>query len=185
MMNFLHEINRVLDQLIFSLIKPIFVMAGRALDAAILTPLDLLHVPQPIQIMVVASLTGLLSMLIRGQVGLEKHERLFRHSFAVRQKDQKHSMEAVSDDRAREIIQQVGDNDLDALYNNYLAKRFAENGMVYMLPVLMALLWMDKAFPASPGSTVLLFLVTYFLILFSLMLQGKKYASFLVNLFQR
>ena len=54
-----------------------------------------------------------------------------------------------------------------------------------MLPVLTVLLWVDKAFPAGPDSTVLLYLVTYFLVLFILAAQGRKYASFLVNHFQR
>jgi hypothetical protein len=184
-MTFMHAINKLLDQLYFALIEPLFVMAGWVLDAAILTPLDLLHVPQSVQVMAIAFLTGLLSLLLRGQVGLEKHERLFRRSFAVRKKDQQSCMQAVSDDKAREIIQQVGDDELDTLYNNYLARRFVENGVVYMLPVLTALLWMEKAFPAGLGSAVLLFLTTYFLILFIPALQGKKYASFIVNLFQR
>jgi hypothetical protein len=83
------------------------------------------------------------------------------------------------------MVQQVGDNDLDAMYNNYLAKRFTENGMVYMLPVLMALLWMDKAFPAGPDSTVLLYLATYFLTLFIMISQVKKHTSFIDTHFQR
>jgi hypothetical protein len=93
-------------------------------------------------------------------------------------------MEAVSDDKAREIIQQIGDNELDTLYNNYLARRFVENGMAYMLPVLTVLLWLEKDFPPGPGSTVPLYLATYFLTLFILMSQGKKFTSFRDNLFR-
>jgi len=184
-MTFMHTINKLLDQLCFGLIEPLFVLAGRVLDAAILTPLDVLHVPQPLQVMVIASLTGLLSLFLRGRVGLEKNECFFRRSFAVRKKEQQSCMETVSDDKAREIIQQIGDNDLDTLYNNYLARRFVENGMAYMLPVLTVLLWLEKAFPAGPGSTVPLYLATYFLTLFILMSQGKRLTSFRDNLFQR
>ena len=181
----MNAVNRLFDHLYFGLIEPLFVMAGRGLDAAILTPLDLLHVPQSLQVMVIASLTGLLSLYLRRLVGLEKHECFFRRSFAGRKNDQQNCTEAVYDDKAREIIQQVGDNELDALYNNYLARRFVENGIAYMLPVLTVLLWVEKAFPAGPDSTVLLYLATYFLVLFILAAQGRKYASFLVNHFQR
>jgi hypothetical protein len=177
-MTFLHAINRLLDQLFFGLIEPFFILAGRVLEAAILTPLDLLHVPQPVQVMVIASLTGLLSLYLRRKVGLEKHEHLFRHSFAGIKKDQQICMEAVSDDKAREIIQQIGDNELDALYNNYLARRFVENGMAYMLPVLTVLLWLERAFPAGTGSTLLLYMGTYFLtLLIDNLFQRSSFSS--------
>lgn len=170
----LSETNIVFDKIYFGLIEPVLIMAGRVLDAAILAPLDLLHAPQFLQVMVVAFLTGLLSLFLRRRVGLPRHERLFRQSFAARQKEQDQCMRAALDDKARGLIRQVGDSELDALYNDYLARRFVENGITYLLPLLTVCAWLEKHFSKDPGSTVLFFLAMYTLILILLMSKGQR-----------
>ena len=139
----LKTIASTLDFLYFELISPTFVFVARGLDMLLIQPLQFLQVPPVLQIMFIALLTGMLSMVIRRLVHVEEKEAAFKATF-TKKKDAQDDLKLISDWKSRETFAKTIDNDIDQDFNSYLAERFARHGMVYLLPIFLSLFWLEN-----------------------------------------
>ncbi len=184
----LNIISNVLNLLYFEIISPVFVFIAGALDTAVIQPLQFLHIPAVLQIMFIALLTGMLSMLIRHLLGAEQKDAAFKELFAVK-KEAQNDLKLISDWKSRETFAKSIDDDIDNDFNSYLAERFARHGMVYLLPIFLSLFWLENSplpngilyyFPENRFGLQgiypqFVFLLTYCLVLFTFFkIRGKK-----------
>jgi ABC-type transport system involved in cytochrome bd biosynthesis fused ATPase/permease subunit len=139
----LKTITKLLDFLYFEVISPVFIVIARGLDMLLIQPLQFLQVPTVLQVMVIAILTGLLSMTIRRLLRVEAKEAAFKATF-TQKKDAQDDLKLISDWKSRETFAKTIDNDIDQDFNSYLAERFARHGMVYLLPIFLSLFWLEN-----------------------------------------
>lgn len=180
--------NAVLGWLFTSLVSPFFSLLGRGLELLLLRPLDLIGLPVVVQVAVVGMLAGLLSLFLRRQLRVGEREDTFIAAFTAK-KERQQDFALLNDWKTRDLFFRVSDRDLDEDFNTYLAHRFALHGMVYLLPILFTLFWLDTVFspdelisrvgvaaamplpPNSYGMTgvpvALVFFIFYLLILFA------------------
>lgn len=137
------------DRIYFGMVSPLFSLIGRALEYAIITPLDLLGLPAGVQVMAAAGITALISLKLRQLLEVEARERAFRELFRAKKKKQE-NLALVSDWKSRDAFYRATDNEIDEDFNTYLAQRFARQGIVYLLPVFLALFWLTTVFAESP-----------------------------------
>ena len=183
----LKTISNLLDLLYFEVISPVFVFIARGLDMLLIHPLQLLQIPPVVQIMFVALLTGMLSMIIRHLLGVEKKEAAFKAVFTAK-KEAQDDLKLISDWKSRETFAKTIDNDIDNDFNSYLAERFARHGMVYLLPIFLSLFWLENS-PLPSGILFYLpenrfgiqgiypqfvFLLTYCMVLFTFFRLNRK-----------
>jgi len=145
---FLKTISTILDFLYLEVISPVFLLIAQGLDLLIIQPLQLLQIPAALQVMVIAMLTGALSMGIRQLLKVEEKERVFKESF-TRKKEAQDDLRLISDWKSRETYAKTIDDDIDQDFNSYLAERFARHGMVYLLPIFLSLFWLENAIEPS------------------------------------
>jgi ABC-type transport system involved in cytochrome bd biosynthesis fused ATPase/permease subunit len=141
-------ISNLLDFLYFEVISPCFVLVARGLDILLIQPLQFLHIPPVLQIMFIAFLTGMLSMVIRHFLHVEEKEAVFKATF-TKKKDAQDDLKLISDWKSRETFAKTIDDDIDQDFNSYLAERFARHGMVYLLPIFLSLFWLENALESS------------------------------------
>jgi uncharacterized membrane protein (DUF106 family) len=144
----LKTISSLLDFLYFEVISPAFVLVARGLDMLLIQPLQFLQVPPVLQIIIIALLTGMLSMVIRHLLRVEEKEAAFKAVF-TRKKEAQDDLRLISDWKSRETFARTIDNDIDQDFNSYLAERFARHGMVYLLPIFLSLFWLENALESS------------------------------------
>lgn len=175
------------DTLYLSFIYPLFSFLGQVLELLIIKPLNFLHLPVISQVMVVAFLTAILSLLLRHLLRVEEKERDFSSIFRAKKKKQQ-NIALISDWKSRDAFYRVTDNDIDEDFNTYIALRYASHGISYLLPIFMSLHWLGLVFPEetfllllpdnSYGiqgiSLPLVFLTTYFTILMGYFFVWKK-----------
>ena len=180
-------ISSLLDSLYFEVISPAFVLVAKGLDMLFIQPLQFLQVPPVLQIMFVAFLTGMLSMIIRHLIGVEKKEAAFKTIFTAK-KDAQDDLKLISDWKSRETFAKTIDDDIDQDFNSYLAERFARHGLVYLLPIFLSLFWLENALESSgilfslPKNRFgiegiypqFVFLLTYCLVLFTYFRLRRK-----------
>ncbi|NOX80848.1 MAG: hypothetical protein GXP57_07145 [Deltaproteobacteria bacterium] len=143
--------NAVLGWLFTSLVSPFFSLLGRGLELLLLRPLDLIGLPVAGQVAVVGLLAGLLSLFLRRLLRVGEHEDSFVAAFAAKKERQK-DFALLNDWKTRDLFFRVSDRDLDEDFNTYLAHRFALHGIVYLLPILFTLFWLDTVF--SPDELI-------------------------------
>ncbi len=144
-MQIMDMINAVLGWLFTSLVGPFFSLLGRGLELLLLRPLDLAGLPVAGQVAVVGVLAGLLSLFLRRRLRVGEHEDTFIAAFAAKKERQK-DFALLDDWKTRDLFFRVSDRDLDEDFNTYLAHRFALHGIVYLLPILFTLFWLDTVF---------------------------------------
>jgi len=140
----LTTISTLLDVLYFEVISPVFGYIARGLDMLVLQPLHFLHLPPVCRIMVIALLTGMLSMTLRNLLGVEKKEAAFKAVFTAKKQTQA-DLKLISDWKSRETFAKTIDQDIDHDFNNYLAERFIRHGIVYLLPIFLSLFWLENS----------------------------------------
>ncbi len=180
-------ISNLLDLLYFEVISPGFVLVARGLDILLIQPLQFLHIPPVVQIMFIAFLTGMLSMVIRHLLQVEEKEAVFKATF-TKKKAAQDDLKLISDWKSRETFAKTIDNDIDQDFNSYLAERFARHGLVYLLPIFLSLFWLENALESSgilfhvPENRFgiegiypqFVFLLTYCLVLFTYFRLRRK-----------
>ncbi len=149
----LDYIVHLFDLLFVRVVQPFFVFLGQVLEFLIIAPLLFLSVPVSLQVVAVAVLSGLFSMLLRRFLNVEKKELTFKHAFTKKREEQQ-NIKMLSDWKTRDVLYRTSDNEIDEKYNIYLAQRFARHGIVYLLPVFFALFWLENLF--SPETLTLL-----------------------------
>jgi membrane protein implicated in regulation of membrane protease activity len=148
----LKTISTLFDHLYIEFIGPLFTLLVQGLDAVILRPLQFVHLPAILQVIVVGILTALLSVWIRRRMKVDAKEAAFRAAFLA-QKAQQDDLKLISDWKSREAYAKVIDDDIDQDFNSYLAERFARYGLIYLLPIFLTLSWLQNAI--VPGGVLL------------------------------
>jgi uncharacterized membrane protein (DUF106 family) len=144
----LQTISTLLDLFYSKAVGPLFTLIGNGLDAVLLQPLQILHVPSPLQVVIIAILTGFLSIAIRSLMRVEEKDEAFRKKFA-QGRESREELSLISDWKSRETFARVIDQDIDQDFNTYLAERFARHGIIYLLPIFLVLFWLQKALGSS------------------------------------
>jgi uncharacterized membrane protein (DUF106 family) len=142
------KIIGLFDWLYQILVGPFFAGIGRGLEWLVLRPLDSLHASIALQIVVVAVLTGLLSLVIRRLLRAEEKDRAFRKIFAAKKAEQQ-DIDLLPDWKTRDVLYRTTDRDIDEDFNTYLSQRFSRHVAVYLLPIFLALYWLNSVFPAD------------------------------------
>lgn len=142
------KLTAVVDWLFAETISPIFRLVGEGLELLILKPLLLLHLPVSLQVAAVGVLTGIVSQIIRKVMRVEGKEAAFQRKFAARRSLQQ-PIDELEDWKARDMLYRASDRELDEHFNTYLAQRFARYVAVYLLPICLAMFWLETALP--PG----------------------------------
>ena len=188
MEHLLQTISTLLDLLYSEAVGPFFTFIGRGLDVLLIRPLQMLHIPSVLQVMVIAVLTGMLSLAIRRLMGNEAKDAAFREQFALRKQSQE-DLKLIRDWKSRETFAKVIDDEIDHDFNTYLAERFARHGLVYLLPIFLSLFWLEHAVESSGVLIALpqnrfgiqgihmqfVFLLTYCAVLFMVFLVRRKH----------
>lgn len=144
----LKNISTLFDYLYLEILGPLFTLLGQGLDTLILRPMQLLHLPAIMQVMVVGILAGLLSMRIRKWMKVDAKEAAFRQVFLAK-KAQQEDLKLLSDWKSRETYAKAIDDDIDQDFNSYLAERFGRYGLIYLLPIFLSLAWLQNAIVPS------------------------------------
>lgn len=137
-----------IDQVYFSMVDPCFRFIGQGLESILLKPLDLLHVPLFLQVVLVAGLTASGSFFIRRSLKVSEKELDFKKSFTAK-KEKQQNIDLLGDWKTRDAFYRATDHELDDDFNIYLAQRFAHHTMVYLLPIFLVLFWLDNVLPVS------------------------------------
>jgi len=142
------KIIGLFDWLYQALVGPFFAGIGWGLEWLVFRPLDSLHASVALQIVVVAVLTGLISLVIRRLVRSEEKDKAFRKAFAEKKAEQQ-NIDLLTDWKTRDLLYRTTDQDIDEGFNTYLAQRFSRHVAIYLLPIFSALFWLNGAFPAD------------------------------------
>ncbi len=141
-------IQNLLDAIYYHVVAPVFGISAKGLDILILKPLYLLGVPPFLQIALIALLTGLLSVFLKRLLHVDEKEKAFRKAFAAKKAEQE-NFKLIEDWKAKKLLYETSDSELDEMYNTYISQRFAWFGIVYMLPIFLCLYWLDTRFSAD------------------------------------
>lgn len=136
---------QAIDSLYTSLVSPFFNMLGHGLELILLKPMTFLHIPIVMQIILLAALTAAFSIFIRGKIGATEKEKKFQHRFQDLKKCQEPIGE-ITDWKQRDVLYRTSDNLIDEEFNTYLAQRFAQQMMIYLIPIFMVLFWLNQVF---------------------------------------
>ena len=163
-MSFYLTVNDFLGRLFENVVLPGFRTAAEFMDAVILGPLQAAGIPSTAKITIIGLLTWAVSSFLNRLLRMERQSQEFRTTFTKEKDDWTAAVAAAPNPESRSTMLGLRDSSLDHLYNNYLAGLFVRNGVAYLLPVLLVLLWLDSSIPAaqmkvnnSPG----LFLLTF------------------------
>ncbi len=148
MFTILEKITGGLDWLFAALVSPLFTGMAQGLELLLLRPLTLLHIPIALQTVIIAALTACLSLAIRALIQVEKEEGLFRKKFVAKRTSQK-NIDLIPDWKTRDSFYRTTDSDIDDDFNTYLAQRFARHTATYLLPIFLALYWLETALPTE------------------------------------
>ncbi len=135
-----------LDWLYGGVVAPLFSWLGWVLQVVLLGPLSAAGLPLWFQVVVVGGVVAALSGLIRHGLGVEEKERLFQVEFARRRGCQE-AFKRVTDWRLQQLLYRASDQELDELYNQFVARKFAYFGLTYLVPIFLALFWLDHLYP--------------------------------------
>ncbi len=107
-------------------------------------------IPAPVfwQITSLAVLTGLLSILLSRLLRIKSFETTFQSAFRQHLADRQ-KFKLCPNQRLRDFLYQASDQGINQEFNTYLAKRFVQQSSAYILPILLALFWLDQTLPAT------------------------------------
>lgn len=144
----LKPFESILDWLFETLLSPLVLAIGHGLEMIFLKPMDLLHIPIAVQLIVIASITAKLSMILRRKCKVDEKEELFRKKFSELKMGQQ-PIDSLDDWKARDVLYRSSDNMIDDEFNIYLAQRFSRQMQVYLLPIFVVLFWLESVLPAK------------------------------------
>ncbi len=142
------NVKHGLDILFVRVIAPIFSAIGTLLYLILLKPLELLQLPIFLQVLIIGGLTGILSIYIKKMLRVTEKEQAFFEKFEKMKAVQK-NFDLMEDWKARKVLYEASDKEIDEEYNTFIAQKFSHFGMVYLLPIFLTLFWLDTVYPAS------------------------------------
>ena len=178
--------SSLLDTLFYGAIVPLLSLIGSLMELVILNPMQLMHLPPAMQVILVALLTASLSLMLRRLVKADEKDRMFKENFIAKKKQQE-ELHRITDWKSREKFAKAMDDDIDEDFNTYLAGRFARYGIAYLLPIFLVLYWLDVTTGYTtvinlPGNSthmsgipvMVVFLATYCVCLFGYFTLRKR-----------
>ncbi len=141
-------VKHFLDLLFINVVAPVFSIIGKILHIFLIKPLDLLQLPIFLQIMIIGALTAILSIFIKKTLRVREKEEAFFKKFEKMKAVQK-NFDLMEDWKTRKVLYEASDKEIDEEYNTFIAQRFANFGMVHLLPIFLTLFWLDTVYPAS------------------------------------
>ncbi len=144
----METLNRLLDWLYLSLVAPFFLLLGKLLSLLLLKPLDLLQTPIWLQVFLLAVLTACFAFWLRGILDVDGKLKRFNTMFAGKRQEQQ-DFHLTDDKHTRKALYQSTDDDLNAVYNTYLAGHYARYVLIYLLPIFLILAWLNTVYPET------------------------------------
>lgn len=141
----METLNRLLDWLYFSLIAPLFHLLGKLLSLVLLKPLELIHTPIWLQVCLLAVLTAIFAFWFRGILRVDEKVKRFNTMFAEKRKKQQ-DFQLISNKHSRNAMYRATDDDLNNVYNTYLASHYARYVLIYLLPIFLILAWLNSVY---------------------------------------
>jgi uncharacterized membrane protein (DUF106 family) len=141
----MESLTHILDWLFYDCITPLFQFIGRVLSLLLIQPLAYLQVPVWLHVILLAILTAFFSFYLRHLLKVEEKVKRFNALFAEKRRRQQ-DLQLISDKYSREALYRITDDDLNSVFNTYLAHHYARYVTVYMLPVFLVLAWLNMVF---------------------------------------
>ena len=115
---------------------------GEGLYGLTIAPLSRIGVPPFFQILFIGFLAAGISFGLKKWLKIEEKEALFQSRISKKQEIQKY-LPALKDWKLKKVLLEATDEDIDEIYNTYIAYKFSWFGMVYLLPIFLTLFWLD------------------------------------------
>ncbi len=124
---------------------PLFFLLGQGLNSLILQPLVFLQFPVSLQIAVSGFIFSVLSIILRHVLKVREHDMDFRREFSKRHAIQK-DISLVSDWKLKSMMYDYSDDELDEIFNTYMAQKYVRYTAVYLMPLFTGEIWMNATF---------------------------------------
>lgn len=141
-------LDSLLNGLYYGLIAPFFGFCARMLTLLLIRPMTLLHLPEWLQVGVIAVLVALFAFWMRHLLRVDERIEEFNRRFAKR-RSQQQELRHIPDRYSRDALYRTTDEELNEEYNTFLAYHYARYVMIYMLPLFLVLAWLNSVFSAS------------------------------------
>ncbi|MDH3347863.1 MAG: hypothetical protein OEM02_07165 [Desulfobulbaceae bacterium] len=139
-------IENILDIVAQYCLYPAFIALDQILYFFFLLPMETVKMTLPLQVFIIACCTAFLSLYIRSKLQVREKEKLFLKSLTHKKKDQK-QLELLDDWKLQKVLYEYSDNEIDEEFNTYIAQRFAQYGLSYLLPIFLIMGWLNHHFP--------------------------------------
>ncbi|MFO7885444.1 MAG: hypothetical protein R6U68_11530 [Desulfobacteraceae bacterium] len=138
-------VNRLLDQLLYAVIIPVFDIITTVLNLVLIRPLVFLDVPVWLHTAFLGVLTAFFALGVRSLLRVESRTRRFNEIFSKKRENQK-KLQLVRDKYSREAMYRVTDDELNDDFNTFLAHHYVRYTLTYLLPVFLILAWLNSVF---------------------------------------
>lgn len=118
---------------------------AQVLYFTLLKPLILLNIPIWIQICVIAVLTVTFAFWLRRILRVEEKVKKFKQGFTEKRMPQK-DFKLIKDKRQRSDMYKASDDELNDIYNTFLAEHYARYVLIYLLPVFLIMAWLNDVY---------------------------------------
>ncbi len=150
-----------LDWLYFDGLVPLFSWIARACTLITIEPMNRLHLPAGVQVIVIAVVTGIFSLTLRQWLRVDEKVRRFQELFAEKRRRQQ-DLQLIPDKYSRAALYELTDEELNSDFNTYLAHHYARYVTIYMLPLFLVLAWLNRVvMPASRGGETIAYVVHF------------------------
>ena len=148
MEEWLIQLNRIADYIFNNMVMPPFSVVSHLLSIITVDPMTRAGIPVALQITAFGALTALCSMLLGRIAGNAKDEAEFQKVFHEKISSQK-DMTRLSDWKIKKILMEASDNELDEIFNEYIAGKYVRYATTYLIPITFAEIWLNHVFNAS------------------------------------
>lgn len=138
-------INSYLDKLYFGVVEPLFLFISEILNLIFIKPFTVLHLPLWLHISFLAVITACLSFYLRKVFKVEEKLSEFNEIFTEKQRRQQ-DLQLIPEKYSRQALYKVTDDELNEDYNTYLAHHYVRYVLIYLLPILLIMAWLNSVF---------------------------------------
>ncbi len=131
------------------IITPLFLHLSNWLVILLIRPMDFLHIAMPLQVFLLGILTALLSWRLRTILKIPERTEAFRRLFQRKKQEQGMLAKGIDNKYARDALLRVSDEEIDEEYNAFMADYFSRYATAYLLPAVVAMAWIQNAFPKT------------------------------------
>lgn len=144
----METLNKLLDWIYYGLLEPFFVALANGFNFILLKPMEIMHLPVAMQVIIIATLTALLSFKLRRLLHVDSQDNIFRSHFKKKRKQQD-NIKYITDWKSRDALYRTMDQELDDDFNTYLAQRYFRYVSTYLLPIFLVLAWLNNFFSGN------------------------------------